>query len=335
MKVNFNVTNQKDVPALRSGISLPPAGQKGRIFYDITGNGIYIDDGIEWIEINTGGAGVPSLQQVIDVGNTTNGNIIILDTNLTFRTTFDKKIIGSALSFVTANQEFFLPDTGGIIPITVNGIEADNNGNIELSGGLVGTLQEVTNAGNSTNQNIRLLSSQLAFESGGNAKSISGVSLGGLVGDQVFNLPDTAGTLITKVNGQVASTAGDVKLLYRNALTDIGESINLIPATTKPVQRLIFRGTTSITGSTQIPLTGINIALILNLYGNIEISSDFRTPLNYFDSFEADGDTYRTKALLYYRSSVNSLQIVASTGIIGSESAIVSAYTVVIEFQQV
>lgn len=157
-------------------------------------------------------------------------------------------------------------------------------------------------------------------------------------GLKIGNLGNTGnpGTMLqSQGNGLPPTFAYPAGYIYRTALTQIGESFNLIPATQKPVQRLIFRGTTSITGTTIIPLTGINIALILNLYGNIEISPDFRTSLNYFDYYDADGDSYRTKALLYYRPGVNNLQIQASTGVIGSESPIVAAYTVVIEFQQV
>lgn len=400
MRVNFNVINQKNVPALQSGTVPPAAGQIGRIFYNSEGIGMYIDNGIEWLPINTGGSGGGenfANTNLIFSGNrnhnlnnfdffltgfsTLNGtnNFSITQNNIDLSLNPPSSIGGGQLGLfiqkgddnaeivnritlsLTSNiigAPTYIAITRGIIEISANkGIKVNNTvgelGQILHSQGndlpaiwadsgaaTVPTLQEVTEIGNSTSQNIVLQGSILEYQNGADTKLLIGSPIAAeYSGNAYFNLPDVGGIVPVSVNGIGADSNGNINVntgsLYRSAITTIGESVNLIPATTRPVQRLIFRGTTSISGSTFIPLTGINIGLIINLYGNIEISPDFRTPLNYFDYYEADGDSYRTKALLYYRSSVNGLQIVATSGIIGSESSIVSAYTVVIEFQQV
>lgn len=386
MRVNFNVINQKNVPALQSGTVLPSAGQIGRIFYNSEGIGMYIDNGTEWLPINTGGSGVvPTLTEVTNAGN-------ITDQPIRFRNDGSLKSINYG-GAGDGDTDFFLPNSAGTLVVSVNETIADANGNVtipvpastnfantdltfnfsrthnlqnfrlQLNAFVaqirsqfvqqsqyieLGFINNGTNRGSNfvvgdsngtdalisavaNNFNSNLVAGFLA-ESNGKFKiyATNGITL-----NNELNTGDAGTMLTSQGNNAAPQWRYPAGYLYRSALTQIGESVNLIPSTTRPVQRLIFRGTTSISGSTFIPLTGINIGLIINLYGNIEISPDFRTPLNYFDYYEADGDSYRTKAVLYYRSSVNGLLIVATSGIIGSESSIVSAYTVVIEFQQV
>lgn len=337
MRVNFNVINQKNVPALQSGLILPAPGQVGRIFYNAAGVGMYIDDGTAWLPITTGGGGgVGTLQQVTDLGNTTDKNINLDGSSLFINDGGSSKVLaGNNLGGAVGEVVLNLPDGGGTIPISVNGTFADNFGNIELSES-VPTIQQVLGAGNVTTTNVIFDLAGVNFKDNFFTKIIYGSRLGApAFGGEVFYLPDDGGTIPISVNGNLADNNGNITLLYRSALTNIGKSVDLVPATTAPVQRLIFTGTTSVTGTTTISLAGYNISLLLNLYGTIDIGGNFNTTLNYFDAFEAGGDSYRTKALIYYRSNTNNIQIEATTGIIGSESAIVSPYTVVIEFQQV
>ena len=341
MKVNFNVTNQKDVPALRSGIVLPPAGQKGRIFYDATGNGMYIDDGTNWLPINSGGGGgVGTLQQVTDLGNQTDNDIIIDGQNLFFVDgAFSKNIGGNNLGLQDGNQTFSLPDVGGILVRSVNGNTCGADGNVELTSVVVPTLQQCTDAGNVTNDNIRLSGSVLAFETLGSAKSISGAPLAGLTGDQVFNLPDAAGTLLTKVNGQAANTNGDVKQLYRTALTEIGESVNVLPATTRPVQRLIYRGVANFSGITTISLGGITVGAVFSIYGSFTtslIDGILRTvPLNYSNTVYDFGDFIYTNIGLNLKGGTNQIELRAFQTSTASfdNNPIEGQYLIVFEFQ--
>lgn len=82
MRVNFQVINQKDVPALQSGTILPPAGQKGRIFYNSAGVGMYIDNGLAWLAISTG-ASDPELT-VAQIGVGSGSNLLTSSNELTF-----------------------------------------------------------------------------------------------------------------------------------------------------------------------------------------------------------------------------------------------------------
>ena len=86
MRVNFQVINQKDVPALQSGVILPPAGQKGRIFYNSSGVGMYIDNGSTWLAISTNSSppGLPGTQIGFGDYNTgllTSSDNFVYDTN--------------------------------------------------------------------------------------------------------------------------------------------------------------------------------------------------------------------------------------------------------------
>ena len=86
MRVNFQVINQKDVPALQSGVILPPAGQKGRIFYNSSGVGMYIDNGSTWLAINTNSSPPGLTGTQIGFGNyntglLTSSNNLIYNTN--------------------------------------------------------------------------------------------------------------------------------------------------------------------------------------------------------------------------------------------------------------
>lgn len=133
MRVNFNVINQKNVPALQSGTVLPTPGQVGRIFYNAAGVGIYIDNGIEWLLISTGSGEIPGLQAVTNEGNETSNDIGLIGSSLIYQDGGTAKTIsGNNLGGPAADYPFSLPDASGVIPVTVNGIAADNNGNITL-----------------------------------------------------------------------------------------------------------------------------------------------------------------------------------------------------------
>jgi hypothetical protein len=86
MRVNFQVINQKDVPALQSGTILPPAGQKGRVFFNSAGVGMYIDSGNAWVPISSN-AGNPYLgaSQIgygdYNTGLLTSSNNLVYNTN--------------------------------------------------------------------------------------------------------------------------------------------------------------------------------------------------------------------------------------------------------------
>jgi len=82
-----------------------------------------------------GGGTVGNLEQVTSVGNLTSNNIILDGSQLFLNDGASSKIIdGSVLGVLSGEQIFNLPDGGGIFVISVNGITADNNGNIVLSG---------------------------------------------------------------------------------------------------------------------------------------------------------------------------------------------------------
>jgi hypothetical protein len=97
---------------------------------------------------------------------------------------------------------------------------------------------------------------------------------------------------------------------------------------------LIYTGTTDASGLTTIPLTGINIGLLLNLYGIIEYEPGFRTSMNFTDYSVSEGETFVTRAFLVYRTSINSVLISTAKGALPEQGPIVGAYTVVVEFQQ-
>ena len=396
MKVNFNVTNQLNVPALRSGITLPAPGQKGRIFYDATGNGMYIDDGIAWLPINAGGGGgVGTLQQVTDAGNVTNDNILLNNSNLVFVSGAGgetaKGIVGDLISGIPGDYEFQLPDAGGTFVMKVNGTEPDNNGNVELTapastnfantnltfnanrshnlaaflleitgqvGGVRSTFSQVNNIikietdqpGNSNRALINVINDGGSTRINVVATSNDGLKFSGIKpnANGFLRIETTDGILInsagnTGVSGQMLTSQGNgfapiwrypAGYLYRNALTQIGESVNIIPATTRAVQRLIYTGTTDASGLTTIPLTGINIGLLLNLYGIIEYEPGFRTSMNFTDYSVSEGETFVTRAFLVYRTSINSVLISTAKGALPEQGPIVGAYTVVVEFQQ-
>jgi hypothetical protein len=93
-------------------------------------------DGLPVIWADAGGSGtVPTLQQVMGSGNTTTSPLILENVILYFRDTLtngSKFINGSFFNASSFDISFSLPDVGGTIPISVNGIGADSNGNIEI-----------------------------------------------------------------------------------------------------------------------------------------------------------------------------------------------------------
>lgn len=82
-----------------------------------------------------GGGGTPSLQQVTDVGNITTNDVFTA--MLGINTNGFTGNISSNLLLV--NRAYELPDEDGIIPLTVNGIAADNSGNITIPIGGIST----------------------------------------------------------------------------------------------------------------------------------------------------------------------------------------------------
>lgn len=211
MRVNFNVINQKNVPALQSGTVRPPAGQKGRIFYNAAGVGMYIDNGTEWLAITTGSTTSPTLQQVTDAGYQTNNDIVLIGSSLIYNDSGTTKTISAVnLGGPAGDYPFSLPDASGVIPVTVNGESADTNGNIELSA-TVPTLQQVMNQGNTTVSTLIIQNNALEFFSDNADKYITGGSLAGIdVGLQYFSLPDVGGILPISVNGNTADDNGNI-----------------------------------------------------------------------------------------------------------------------------
>jgi hypothetical protein len=187
--------------------------------------------GLPPIWANSGGSGtVPTLQQVVAAGNITTQDIAISAAALQFNNPGgDKYIYGNQLVGIPSPVTIFqLPDVGGIIPVSVNGITADDNGNIELTSGLTPTLQEVCDAGNGTTQNIRLLGSNVFFEySEGFYKSIVGNLISGIDGNYTVELPDASGVFVLSVNGTPPDNNGNVEL----SGLSLQNLINLIPQT--------------------------------------------------------------------------------------------------------
>jgi hypothetical protein len=284
-------------------------------------------------------SGAPTLQQVMDSGKTTNQNIELQASQINYIDNNGgvKFLAGYSLNGLVNYVGFLLPDVGGVIPISVNGITADSNGNIELSGGLVGTLQEVTDAGNITTQNIVLNDSNLRIQDTGSVKVLQGLNNGGAVGEVLFNLPDVGGTIPRSVNNQTADANGNITIntggLYTTALTNIGESVNLIPATTRPVQRLIFTGTT--TGNTTISLAAYNISLMLNMYGTFQLFPSLLVGLPYNSAGFNDGIFESYQCAIFYQNVSKNLQLSTQFTSGESSSGLSGSYTIIIEFQQV
>jgi hypothetical protein len=81
VRVDYDILNQKDTPALYSDILLfrPSAGFTGRLFIAIDTKEIYRDSGIGWDLIADAGAGTTgTLQQVTTNGNTTTKDISLI-----------------------------------------------------------------------------------------------------------------------------------------------------------------------------------------------------------------------------------------------------------------
>ena len=121
--------------------------------------------------------------------------------------------------------------------------------------------------------------------------------------------------------------------VYKTAVQVIGTSENLVTAKIREVKRLIFRGST-VLGSAIIPLTGYNPELILSLTGTFVLDANFTVSLPYSNFQYTSGDISTTNVLIYYRPSINSLQITAESTYAGSSSAINSSYVAIIEFQE-
>jgi hypothetical protein len=105
---------------------------------------------------------IPSLDEVLAVGNTAYNDIIFYAASslhmnsglITFTPDFiTTGLLGGLPSGFTDIRNWFLPDASGVIPLTVNNIAPDDFGNITISAG-GGTLQEVTDAGNITDNPI-------------------------------------------------------------------------------------------------------------------------------------------------------------------------------------
>lgn len=123
------------VPTLKSNMI-----KKAAIAFDSCNNKFYKYNPKTkvWSEISGGSS--QSLQDVTDIGNTTTNEIIL--TNGNFLTHYRNNSIyrentntGDDFSFllpVLNNQTFALPDQGGYIPVTVNGIYADTHGEITI-----------------------------------------------------------------------------------------------------------------------------------------------------------------------------------------------------------
>ena len=114
-----------------SGTEVLPIVQSG------TTKKVSIDDVVAF------GGGSQNLQQVTNVGNTTTNEIIIQDGDV--RTHYKKNSIyrentstgdDFSINFPSLNnQNYTFPNQGGYIPVTVNGNQADANGNIIVSTG--------------------------------------------------------------------------------------------------------------------------------------------------------------------------------------------------------
>ena len=203
-----------------------------------------------------------------------------------------------------------------------------------ITGSLFGTSSFAVSSSRAVTSSFALTASFLIGGGGGGGSSITIADEGTSQGAATFlNFTGSGVTATVSANTASINIPGNV---YKTALQVIGTSENLIPATIRPVERLIFRGTTSNTGTTQISLTGINIGLLLNLYGTIEISTGFFTNMPHTNVTFPDGEISVTKALCYYRPAINSIIINAQNEVFNSgTTAIVAPYTVVIEFQQV
>lgn len=116
----------------------------------------------------------PSWQATLGVDNTTtasaywnSGAVASFDNDNASAVVFYSSTTGnsSRIRAVTPrvnSHVFLLADTGGIIPMSVNGTFADSSGNIAIGGGSTPSLQSVVDVGNSINS-----SSSIIFQNGG------------------------------------------------------------------------------------------------------------------------------------------------------------------------
>jgi hypothetical protein len=169
------------------------------------------------------------------IDNTTNNLTSILIGSNTNTGGFSNSILlgsganGSPIANTKENQ-FMLADT--ITDVRWSGVEytlpssqAANTGDVlsndgagvlswvASGGGGAPTLQQVTDSGKATTQNIELLASQLNFiDNNGGIKIISGNSLNGSLNFGVFLLPDVGGVIPISVNGQTADVNGNIEI---------------------------------------------------------------------------------------------------------------------------
>lgn len=126
----FKIVQGQLLGAQRSGAEVYRIADRGGTFVmSVNGNS---PDNNGNVEIGAGT--VPSLQEVMNVNNVTLSTLIIQDNAVEFLSSNASKFLsgGSLSGLNVGGLTFSLPDVGGIIPISVNGITADDNGNITI-----------------------------------------------------------------------------------------------------------------------------------------------------------------------------------------------------------
>ena len=269
------------VPRLASAV-----GGKGAIAFDsCNGRFYYYNNTLnKWDTIKGGGGSTPSLQQVTDVGDSTT-NPLYLDEIYTknvyatvsngdppfvanYDINQDSRLItwyetntGKSLVFYPTypqnkNNFYYLPDSSGYITLSVNGNFADSVGNITLPSVTTPSLQDVTDVGDTTTNNIYIydtsynrIAVEISKESGGGYIGVNGYddnnSITSINGSQELrcvrgidyfhsvtfpvdklgtfynDFPLSNGVLALSINGNYADSAGNITLPSTRAVDTI------------------------------------------------------------------------------------------------------------------
>ena len=174
-------------------------------------------------------------------------------------------------------RTWLMPKQSGILPISVNHNFADSAGNINISASPTPNLQQVTDVGNTTTNELYIYNALNIKDNNGSGVYDGVLRVIDLTDNRNIYLPDASGTIPLSVNGNFANSLGDITVSGLSSLqqvTDVGDTTNHTLTISKDVDNIginikgLFDGQTKLDMGNSIDNAG---------YLNIHNSSDAET----------------------------------------------------------